>query len=46
MMAEPIPTRERLRDIVRDANGRLVLWTDRGDVGVLKRAPETAADPE
>lgn len=46
MMAEPIRLGERLRHIVRDSGGRLVLWTDRGDVGVLKRAPETDEDPE
>ncbi|HLF31167.1 MAG TPA: PQQ-dependent sugar dehydrogenase [Xanthomonadales bacterium] len=40
IMAEPMVSHERTRDIVRDSAGRIVFWTDRAAVGVLKRAAE------
>jgi hypothetical protein len=40
IMAEPIFTHERMRDIVRDNKGRIIFWTDRAAIGVLKRAAE------
>jgi glucose/arabinose dehydrogenase len=41
VLSEPIPVYSRVRDMVLDANGRLVLWTDEGDIVLIQSRPET-----
>ena len=40
--AEPIPLGSRIRDLKEGSDGRIVVWTDIGDVIVLARAPLSA----
>jgi len=45
VLSEPIPVHSRVRDMVLDANGRLVLWTDEGDIVLVQTRPDTEVRP-
>jgi hypothetical protein len=40
VLAEPIPVYARVRDILQDERGRLVLWTDEADIILLRAGSE------
>jgi cytochrome c2 len=44
--AEPIDIGREVRDLVQAPDGRVVLWTDEGEVVVIGRASDEAADTE
>ena len=38
VMIETIPVYERVRDILRDSRGRLIIWTDSAAIGILQQS--------
>ncbi len=44
ILAEPIPVGHRVRDIVMGHDGRIVVWTDEGDLLFIEPAKGQAAD--